>query len=97
MFDKMKQLMEMKKQAEQMKRDLEGLVIEHTQVEGVTVTVDGAQNLKSLRLDEQLWRSWDKSQAEEKLLKAVNGAIRQSQTAAARKMKESAGMNFPGF
>ena len=48
MFDKMKQMMEFKKQAEQLKRELENTRLEANDVRGIKVTVDGAQRFHGI-------------------------------------------------
>ena len=93
MLDKMKQLMEMKKQADQIKRDLEGIVVEVSEVRGIKIAINGAQALRSIEIDETLLGSGNKARLEDDLLRSVNAAIRKSQQAAAQKMAAV----MPGF
>ena len=93
MLDKMKQLMEMKKQADQIKRDLEGVVIEVSEVRGIKLAITGAQTLRSIEIDETLLNPANKSRLESDLLRSVNAAIRKSQQAAVQKMAAV----MPGF
>ena len=87
MFDKMKELMEMKKQADRIKRELDASTVEVNEVKGVRIVVSGSQNFQSLEIDETLVNRGDKERLENDLLRSVNAAIRQSQSLAARKMK----------
>jgi DNA-binding YbaB/EbfC family protein len=93
MFDKMKELMEMKKQADRIKRELDSSMVEINEVKGVKIVVNGSQNFQSLEIDETLVNGGDKGRLEKDLLRSVNAAIRQSQNLAAQKMKAV----MPGF
>jgi len=97
MFDKMKQLMEMKKQAEQMKRDLEAMVVEVNEVNGIKITINGTQRFQSLELDENFHKSTDKEKMQADLLRSVNAAINRSQDVATQRMKEVTGFQIPGL
>ncbi len=97
MFDQMKKLMEMKRQADQIKRELEAIVIETHSVAGIKMTIDGAQKFKSISLDEELLAKENKKNLEAMLLRSINHALTQSQSKAAEKMKDSVGFNFPGL
>ena len=87
MFDKMKELMEMKKQADRIKRELDASIVEVNEVKGVKIVVNGSQNFQSLEIDETLVNAGEKGRLEKDLLRSVNAAIRQSQSLAAQKMK----------
>ncbi|HQP10090.1 MAG TPA: YbaB/EbfC family nucleoid-associated protein [Candidatus Omnitrophota bacterium] len=93
MFDKMKELMEMKKQADRIKKDLDAATVEVTEVSGVKIVISGSQHFRSLEIDEALVNAKDKRRLEMDLLRSVNAAIRQSQNLAAQKMKAV----LPGF
>ncbi len=93
MFDKMKDLMEMKKQADRIKKELDSSTVEVNEVNGVKIVISGAQNFRSLQIDEALVNAGDKGKLEADLLRSVNAAIKQSQNLAAQKMKAV----MPGF
>ena len=97
MLDKMKQLMEMKRQAEELKKQLEATLIEVSDVKGIAITIDGAQNFKSIQIDSVLVQDNNKAALEAGLLKAVNAAIAKSQRMATQKMQEMTGLNIPGM
>ena len=87
MFDKMKDLMEMKKQADRIKRELDHTTAEVNAVDGIKIVVNGAQNFQSLEIDEALVREGNKQQLEVDLLRSLNAAIKESQKLAAQKMR----------
>jgi len=83
MFDKMKQMYELKKQADQMKRELEAEVIEVTHGE-VTVKVDGTQKIRNLAYPQDIEPA--------KVKDAINKAMDEVQKVAAKKMQGMMGM-----
>ena len=87
MFDKMKELMEMKKQAERIKKELDTAVVEVNEVSGIRIVISGSQTFRSLEIDDALIQSNNKKQLETNLLRGVNEAIKKSQNLAAQKMK----------
>ncbi len=87
MFDKMKDLMEMKKQADRIKKELDSSIVEVNEVSGVKVVVNGSQNFQSLEIDESLISAGDKNRLEANILRSINAAIKKSQSVAAQKMK----------
>ena len=93
MFDKMKQMMEIKRQAEQIKRELEAASVEISEVPGIKITVTGAQNFRSIEIEESLLGADNKGRLETDLLRSLNAAIKKSQVLAAQKMKDV----MPGF
>jgi DNA-binding protein YbaB len=86
MFDKMKQLMELKQQADRIKKELEGMTVEVNEVQGIKIVVNGVQRLRSIEIDEGLLEKGQKQRIEEGLLRSVNAAVKESQTIAAQKM-----------
>ena len=93
MLDKMKQLMEMKRQADQIKRELEAVIVDVQDVRGIKITVNGSQNFKSIEIDETLLTAANKARLQADLLRSLNAAIGRSQGVAAQKMKSI----LPGF
>ena len=88
MFDKVKQLMDMKKQADQIKRELDASVIEANEVRGIKVFINGSQEVKAIEIDGSLVKAENKAMLERDLLRSLNAAIKKSQSLAAQKMKE---------
>lgn len=93
MLDKMKQLMEIKRQADMIKRELESASVEVTEVPGIRIVVTGAQQFKSVEIDEALVATGNKSRLQADLLRSLNAAVKKSQVMAAQKMKDV----MPGF
>jgi len=86
MFDKMKQLMEMKRQADQIKKDLEASTLDVSEVSGINIVIDGAQSFRSIEVDAHLLTPDNKVRLENDLKRSINAAIKQSQNVAAKKM-----------
>ncbi len=97
MMDKIKQLMEMKKQAEQLKRELDAATIDVNDVRGIKITVNGAQRFQSIEIDTTLLGAENKKRLEADLLRGINNAVGKSQALAAGKMKDLTGLNIPGL
>lgn len=93
MFNKMKDLMEMKKQADRIKKELDSSIVEVNTVNGVRIIVNGSQNFQSVEIDDALVHVDRKKQLEENVLRSINDAIKKSQNLAAQKMK----VIMPGF
>ena len=83
MFDKMKQMYELKKQADAMKKELEAevLEIEHGDV---LVKVDGTQKIRSLVYPQDI--------EPDKVKDAINKAMDEVQKVSAKKMQGMMGM-----
>ncbi len=92
MFDKMKQLMEMKKQADRIKRELDSSTVE-TNEGGIKIIMTGSQTVQSIQIEENNLKPENKSRFERDLIRVVNTAVKKSQALAAEKMKEV----MPGF
>lgn len=94
MFDKIKDMYGLQKQARQLKKELKNTHIE-AEVDGITVIVDGEQEIISINFaDEQ---AGNPGKLKENLVKALNKAIKKSQQVAAEKMKPlMGGLNIPG-
>lgn len=97
MMDRFKQMMEFKKQADQIKRELENTHIDVNDVRGIKITINGTQRFDAIEISEELISAENKTKLETELLRAVNSAISRSQAAGAQKMKDIVGVNMPGF
>jgi len=98
MFDKMKQLMEMKKQADRIKKELDAITVDVNEVNGIAVQITGSQAFRSITIDPELLKSENKARLEKDLLRSMNAAVKKSQNTAAQKMAASmpnlSGMGF---
>ncbi len=97
MFDKMKQLMEVKHQVEQLKRQLENTTLQVTEIPGIKIAINGAQKFQSIEIDKTFLSADNKAKLERDLLNAINAAVNKSQNAATQKMRDMTGLNIPGF
>ena len=97
MLDQVKKLMEMKKQADILKKELEATIIEVQESRGIKVVVNGAQIFQSIEIEEGLLTAGNKNRIQMELLKNMNTAVKRSQQAAATKMKNMPGFNLPGL
>ena len=95
MLDKVKQLMEMKKQAEELKRQLDAATVEVNDVPGIKIVITGSQNFRSLEITDELLNNRNRLQSD--LLRSLNTAIKRSQDLGAQKMRAMTGLNIPGF
>ena len=87
MFGKMKELMEMKKQADRIKKELDAAYVDSEEVRGVKITINGSQSIQSISIDENYLSNSDKSRIERDLVRSFNSAVKKSQALAAEKMK----------
>jgi DNA-binding protein YbaB len=95
MFDKVKDVYNLQKQARQLKKELKNTHIE-AEVDGVTVLIDGEQEVVSVSISEEAGQN--PKRLPESLVKAFNKAIKKSQQIAAEKMKPLMGsLNMPGL
>ena len=99
MFDKMKQLMELKKQADQIKKQLDAVSVDISDVRGIKISINGSQHFNSIDIDPSLLTPENKKRFEGELLRSLNLAVRKSQEVAAIKMKDvMPGLSgFPGL
>jgi DNA-binding protein YbaB len=87
MFDKVKDLYKLQKQAKEIKKKLKNIHIE-AESNGVFVTMNGEQEVISVKLPEN---GTDLKTLEENLLKAFNKGVKKSQEIAATNMRDVMG------
>lgn len=87
-MNKFKDLYQLQKQAKQIKKKLQNTHIE-AEVDGVTVTVDGQQEIISVDFTDEAWEN--KKKLKDSLVKAMNKAIKRSQQYGAEEMKDVMG------
>lgn len=97
MFDKVKELMELRKKAEQLKKELEATKIEIAEARGIKLVMNGAQMVQSVEIEEGLLTPANKNRIQMDLLRSFNNGVKKSQQAAAAKMKNIPGLNLPGM
>ncbi len=95
MFDKVKDLYKLQKQAREIKKQLKNTHIE-AEHEGIIVIIDGEQEVLEIRISDEA--ILNKKQLEENLAKCFNKAIKKSQQIGAELMKDVMGPGgFPGL
>ena len=95
MLDKMKELWEMKKKMDQIKKELDAVTLE-SEDNYVKIGITGSQEIKSASIKADL-ATVDKAKLEASIVETVNRAINQSQKTAASKMSQMSGLNLPGM
>lgn len=93
MFDKMRQLTEMKKQADRIKKELDSVMVEVEEVPGIKIVMTGTQDFRSFEINESLLRAENKTQLEKDLLQSMNAAVKKTQSVAAQRIASMG----PGF
>ncbi len=97
MFDKMKQLMDMQKKMQEMKRELENTNFQIQSPDGfIKITMNGSQEVQAIDIQGNL-QVMDKGQIEEAFKDTFNKAIKRSHDFAKEKMKDITGLNLPGL
>ena len=96
MFDKMKQLMDMQKKMQEIKRELDNTNFEVSSSDGlIKITMNGSQEVREVKLSDI--SGVDRLKLEKSIQDAYNRAIKRSQEVAAAKMKSITGLNLPGL
>ena len=93
MFDKMKELMEMKRKMEEIKRELDSLELA-AEDSMLKITITASQEVRKVELKGEP-ASLDKGKLEASIADTVNRAIKQSQKTAAERMHKLGGL--PGL
>mgnify|MGYP001589684834 CR=1 FL=1 len=86
MFDKMKQLMEMKGQADRLKKELDAVTLDITEVKGIKIAITGSQEIRAIDIDESFLVVANKKRLEVDLMRSFNVATKKVQQVAAQKM-----------
>ena len=97
MFDQVKKLMELKKQADVLKKELEKIVLECNDVRGIKVKINGAQMVQAIEVEDNWLEPKQKDRFQKELVRALNTATLKSQKQAAMQMQKSGGLNIPGL
>ena len=93
MLDKMKQLWEMKSKMDEIKKELDALLLA-SEDSLVKVSITGSQEIKGVEIKCDL-ATVNKAKLEAALAETINRAVRESQKAAAQKMSALGGI--PGL
>jgi len=98
MFDKLKQIKELRDRAKQMKEILAQETVHADAAHGqVNIVMDGNQEIISLTVEPELLAADKKEELEQGIKEAVNEAIKKSRTVMAQKIQGMDGLNIPGL
>lgn len=93
----MKQLMDMQRKMQDVKRQLESATFDISSSDGlIKITMNGAQEVKDVTIQADL-KVTDKAILEKAARDAYNKAIKRSHDLAAEKMRGVTGLNLPGL
>ena len=97
MFDKMKELWDMKRKMEELKKELDKASFEiESQDKSVRIVMNGSQEVKELKIQGEL-SGMKNSSLETAVKDTFNRALKRSHDLAAEKMKSMTGLNIPGL
>ncbi len=95
MFDKMKQLFEMQKSMQELKRRLEGATFDVVSSNGmVKISMNAAQKMNGVTINGNL-AELDKTALEKAICDAYDRAFKHAQEIAASQLKDMPGLNLP--
>ncbi len=94
MFNKLKQIKDLRDQAKKIQSVLGDEMIEH-ETKGVKITMDGNQKVHTIIVSDELLQ--DKTRMEASLVDAVNETVKKVQKAMALKLQQSGDFDFPGL
>lgn len=96
MFEKIKQVQELRSQAKQIQKVLAEETVEGSGAWGkVKIVMDGNQEVKDVIIDPEIVGNADK--IKDGVKEATNDAIKKVQKVMAQKMSQMGGLNFPGL
>jgi len=95
MFSKLNQIKELRSQAKEMQKTL-GQESEEVSYGGVTLRMDGNQNLTACEIDTELLNREKKQQLEKNIIKAHEDLIKKIHRVMAKKIKDS-GYSLPNL
>ena len=96
MFSKLKQVQELRSQANQIKSALSAEMAEGSGAWGkVKITMDGNQEVKKVAIDPELLNN--KEKLESAIAEAINDVVKKVQRVMAQKMQSLGGFNLPGM
>ncbi len=98
MFDKLKQLKDLRDQAQEIKKVLAEESVQGDAGHGkVSIVMDGNQEVLAVNIDYELLQSDKKEDLEQYLREAINDVTKKAQRVMAQKMQGMSGLNIPGM
>ena len=96
--DQIKQMRELKAQADAMQKQLSAIVVEADSGHGaVKITVNGSQKILSVKIDPKAMDPNKPERLESLVMQAVNDGINKAQKTAAKQMMASGNFKLPGM
>ena len=99
MFNKIKHLQDLRKQAKHLQDELSQEVVEHT-ASGITIKINGNQEILALTMSDELASSGNKQKLEQAMKTAIQETFKKLQRKMAEKMMKGKNINdiqIPGF
>jgi DNA-binding YbaB/EbfC family protein len=98
MFDKIKELKNLRDQAKQVKETLAQETVQAEAHHGqVSIIMDGNMEVKSTEINSDLLHPDKKEDLEKAIKEATNDAVKKAQRVMAQKMQSMGGLNLPGL
>lgn len=98
MFNKLKQYKDLRNQAKSLQNRLKDVTVSSSADGGrIKVVMDGNQQVVSIDIDPDHLRTEKRGELQKHLASAINDAVKDSQMAMARMMKDTPGLNIPGL
>jgi len=101
MFEKIKQLRNLRDQAKRMQDELAQITVNAEGLGGkISVVMDGNQKIMALDISPELLETSKKEVLEKAIAETINQTVKKAQIEAAKKMQSLgglAGLNMPGF
>jgi DNA-binding protein YbaB len=94
MFNKLKQIKDLRDKAKKIQSTLAEEMIEHSS-KGITVTMDGNQKVHTIHVSDELLQ--DKTRLEAAMVDAINETVKKVQKAMAAKLQQSGDFDLPGL
>jgi nucleoid-associated protein EbfC len=96
--DQIKQMRDLKAQADAMQKQLSAIVVEADSGHGaVKVTINGSQKILSVKIDPKAMDQDKPEKLENLVMQAVNDGITKAQKTAAKQMMASGNFKLPGL
>lgn len=98
MFNKLKQVKDLRDQAKKLQGALSGESAVGEAAWGkVKITIDGNQNIQSVDIDPEFLSADKKADLEKAIMEASNDAIKKIQKVMAKKIQSMGGLDLPGM
>lgn len=94
MFNKIKQIKDLRSKAKKMQSALAEEMVEET-TKGITIQMDGNQKVHSIKISDDMMH--DKARLEAAIIEAINSTIKKVQKKMAMKLQKMGDLDLPGL